>query len=179
MATFTDWIKQMNQIGNTTDPTQVYTRKSPMELMILQQAMGQKADAGNLAGFAVGKFLRGLFDDWKERYDARGTLNRMAEMNPNKRNEMLAFLEKNNPTQYQRMQEYLAKHDGTWDTWNKTPQPTSSTTAPTTPTTTPTKNLLGDTSSWTKYLPDTNTDYKWDWNKPLYEAGWQRNDLRF
>ena len=53
---------------------QTTSRKSPLELMIMQQAMAQNADAKTLAGFAFGKLLRGIFDDWKERYTARGDL---------------------------------------------------------------------------------------------------------
>ena len=55
-------------------------RKSPLELMIAQQAMAQKADAKTLAGFAFGKLLRGIFDDWKERYTARGDLKALDNM---------------------------------------------------------------------------------------------------
>ena len=56
----------------TTAAPATTARKSPMELMIMQQAMAQNGDAKTLFGFAIGKLLRGLFDDWKERYDARG-----------------------------------------------------------------------------------------------------------
>lgn len=108
----TDFIKQ----AQAQQPTATaggydlsHLKRSPMELLIMQQAMAQKADAKTLAGFALGKLLRGLFDDWKSRYDARGMLNRMAEMDPNARNKMLAFLEQNNPTQHQRMLDYLSK----------------------------------------------------------------------
>ena len=164
----TDWIK-MNQQGTT--PAPVSTRKTPLELLIAQQAMAQKADPNTMAGFALGKLLRGLFDDWKERYDARGTLNRMAEMDENKRSEILSFLEKNNPTQYQRTQEYLAKNNGTWNGWGKSSQ------APTQPT----QKLLGDTDFWSQRTPTEpwRDDENWNkWRNIFSGTGWQ-NGLRF
>ena len=179
------------KIQQPVSNTPVNTKKSPMELLIAQQAMAQKADANTMVGFALGKLLRGLFDDWKERYDARGTLNRMAEMDPNKRNEILAFLEKYNPPQHQRMQEYLAKNNGTWDGWNNSPQNTA---APTIQTPQQdnsgvnsnaravqqtTANLLGDTDFWTQRTQMTNTDDDWNkWRNLFNGVGWQ-NGLRF
>ena len=161
----------------------------------MQQSMAQNADSKTLAGLAIGKLLRGLFDDWKERYDARDVLNQMAAMEENKRKEMLAYLEKTNPTQHRRMQEYLAKNDGTWGTWKNSPQPAPQTTSNTAaPTQAPqqsefsgvnpnaravqqtTQKLLGDTDFWQPWDNDRN----WNkWGNLFSGAGWQQNGLRF
>ena len=189
MATLNQMFQPIN--SGTANTTPATTRKSPLELMIAQQAMAQNADAKTLAGFAFGKLLRGIFDDWKERYDARGLLNRMAEMDPNKRNEMLDYLAQYNPAQHQRMQEYLAKNDGTWADWNNQTQSTPRISNPTTPQTTvppiqtpqqseisgfnpnartvqqTTKKLLGDTDFLNQR--EVTTDEPWqddaNWNQ--------------
>ena len=72
MATFQ--VRQPTFQQQQQPSSERYARKSPLELMIMQQAMAQNADAKTLAGFAFGKLLRGIFDDWKERYTARGDL---------------------------------------------------------------------------------------------------------
>lgn len=123
MATLNDWIKQMQQPSGVADPYQ-HLKKSPMELLIMQQAMAQRADPSTLAGFAVGKLLRGLFNDWKERYDARGLLNDInALKDPNQRAEALANLEKTNSPLSQTAQRYLREDNGT--KWGNLAQPSA------------------------------------------------------
>ena len=163
------------------------TKKSPLELMVMQHAMAQNSDPNTMMGLALGRLLRGLFDDWKERYDARGLLNRMAEMDENKRAEILANLAKYNPTQYQRTQEYLAKKGGTWDTWQNPPQPapqTADTTAlvSQTPPTSDLSginlnararqpNLLGDTDFWKQRV--TTPENNWNqWSDVFKRVRW-------
>ena len=176
MATLTDWIKQMNQIGAVNNSAPNSTRKSPMELMIMQQAMGQKADADNLAGFAFGKLLRGLFDDWKERYDARGLLNDInAIEDPNKRTEAFANLEKNNPRQYQIAQGYMNNPNSKWAGLQQTPE-VSGINSNARAVQKTTGKLLGDTD----FLGQTwREDENWNkWGNLLNGVGWQ-NGLRF
>ena len=51
MATLTDWIKQ-SQAGTANNPAPNYTRKSPMELLIMQQSMEQNADSKTVPLYA-------------------------------------------------------------------------------------------------------------------------------
>lgn len=110
----TDWIQQMqrNQAGTANDRASYSTRKSPMELMIMQQAMAQNADSKTLAGFAFGKLLRGLFDGWKSRYDARGAQNdRILDPNtpPEERNKLLEQIGLDNPNRAERLMRQLGE----------------------------------------------------------------------
>ena len=176
----TDWIKQMNQKGTTTAP--VSTKKTPMELLIAQQAMAQKADANTMTGFALGKLLRGLFDDWKERYDARGLLNDVnALKDKNKQAEALANIEKTNPQQHQLMQDYINEDGSKWASLRQNPTEVSSINqnaravqqAPT--------KLLGDTDFWSQRTTSEpwRDDENWNkWRNLFSGTGWQ-NGLRF
>ena len=162
----TDWIK-MNQTGTTTAP--VSTKKTPMELLIAQQAMAQKADANTMTGFALGKLLRGLFDDWKERYNARGLLNDVnALKDRNKQSDALANIEKTNPQQYQLMQGYMNEDGSKWANLQQNSNQ-------------PTQKLLGDTDFWSQRTTSEpwRDDENWNkWRNLFSGTGWQ-NGLRF
>lgn len=140
-----------------------------MELLIAQQAMAQKADANTMAGFALGKLLRGLFNDWKERYDARGLLNDVnALKDKNKQAEALANLEKTNPQQHQLAQSYIDEDGSKWASLRQAP-------------TQPTQKLLGDTDFWSQRTTTEpwRDDENWNkWRNLFSGTGWQ-NGLRF
>ena len=86
-------------------------------------------------GFAVGKLLRELFNDWKERYDARGAQNdRILDPNtpPEVRNKLLEEIGLSNPGRAERLRGQLAERgiiDGDTPQANLSP-PISSTPAP-------------------------------------------------
>lgn len=61
---------QIFQVSGT--PTQQTKGISPFEQMMARLNAANNMDWQTLLGFGVGRLLRGLFDDWKERYDARG-----------------------------------------------------------------------------------------------------------
>lgn len=81
MPTTQEIAMQMRNFGNLdptrNDPANANNngKKSEWEKLLAQMAMAQKMDARTMAGFALGKLLRQIFDNWKERYDARGDLN--------------------------------------------------------------------------------------------------------
>ena len=175
----TDWIKQMNQQGTT--PAPVSTRKTPMELLIAQQAMAQKADANTMTGFALGKLLRGLFNDWKERYDTRGILNEIKARKEEDQAAALANLEKTKPQLYQLAQGYINEDGSKWANLRQNPTEVSSINqnaravqqAPT--------KLLGDTDFWSQRTTSEpwRDDENWNkWRNLFSGTGWQ-NGLRF
>ena len=152
-----DWIKA-NQVANT--PAQ--TARNPMELLIAQQAMAQKADASTLAGFALGKLLRGLFDDWKSRYDARGLLNDVnALKDTNKQAEILANLEKTNPQQYRLAQSYINEDGSKWADLRQNPPDVSGINQNTRAVQQAPVKLLGDTNWLNKPWADNANWDKW------------------
>ena len=174
----TDWIK-MNQTGTTTAP--VSTKKTPMELLIAQQAMAQKADANTMTGFALGKLLRGLFNDWKERYDTRGILNEIKARKEEDQAAALANLEKTKPQLYQLAQGYINEDGSKWANLRQNPTEVSSINqnaravqqAPT--------KLLGDTDFWSQRTTSEpwRDDENWNkWRNLFSGTGWQ-NGLRF
>lgn len=175
----TDWIK-MNQPGTT--PAPVSTRKTPMELLIAQQAMAQKSDAGTLAGFALGKLLRGLFNDWKERYDARGLLNDVnALKDKNKQAEALANIEKTNPQQYQLAQGYINEDGSKWASLQQNPTEVSGINQNARAVREAPAKLLGDTDFWSQRTTSEpwRDDENWNkWRNLFNGTGWQ-NGLRF
>ncbi|MBQ6298643.1 MAG: hypothetical protein IJK81_13345 [Selenomonadaceae bacterium] len=161
------------------------TRKSPLELMVMQQAMAQNSDPNTMFGLALGKLLRGLFDDWKSRYDARDVMKGVANFKENDRNEFLSRLSATNPQQHQIIQKYLAKNGGNWDAWKNPPQTTSDTTAlvnQTPPTSDlsginltargrTNSNLLGDIDFWKQRV--TTPENNWNqWSNLFNRAGW-------
>lgn len=120
----TDFIKQ----AQAQQPTATaggydlsHLKRSPMELLIMQQAMAQKADAKTLAGFALGKLLRGLFDDWKSRYDTRGVLNEIKSRKEEDQAAALANLEKTDPQQYRLAQGYINEDGSKWASLRQNP----------------------------------------------------------
>ena len=78
MPTTQEIAMQMRNFGNLdptrNDPANNNGKKSEWEKLLAQMAMAQKMDARTMAGFALGKLLRQLFDNWKENFDARGDL---------------------------------------------------------------------------------------------------------
>ena len=198
MATLTDWIKQMqNQAGTTANPAPT-TRKSPMELMVTQQAMAQNSDAKTLAGLAIGKLLRGLFDDWKSRYDARGAQNdRILDPNtpPEERNKLLEQIGLDDASRAERLARQAGERGINVDyipqvnsppTTSGVPAPQSQIPqAPQTPqrpeiggfnpnaraVQQATAKLLGDTDFWTQRATETDTPQTQPWDDA---ANWDK-----
>lgn len=73
-------INQMRAYGNI-DPEKNNDKKSAWEKMMAQLSMAQKMSPDTMAGFALGRLLRGGFDQWKENYDKRGELKAQEALN--------------------------------------------------------------------------------------------------
>ncbi|MBR0287461.1 MAG: hypothetical protein IJQ82_00630 [Selenomonadaceae bacterium] len=137
--------------------------RTPWEMMMAQLAMSSQTNPQTLAGFGVGKLLRGLFDDWKGNYDARRFINdRLAGMNEQDRAEALKTLEQYNPDQYQRTMKYLDK----MGIGNISPQINSETTAQLSQQAVP--KLLGDNPFSKTAVEQINInpwEDEYNWNK--------------
>ena len=172
MATFK--VQQTQPVSNTPA-----IRKSPLELLIAQQAMAQNADANTMAGFALAKLLRGLFDDWKSRYDARGILNEIKARKAEDQAAALANLEKTNPQQYQLMQGYINADGSKWASLRQTPPQTTGVNQNARAVQQAPAKLLGDTD-WLKRNDFNFSEYNSNSLDDILRgtgAGWWRNGL--
>lgn len=171
-----DWIKA-SQMGTaaTEQQSPFSLKKSPMELLIAQQAMAQKADAKTLAGFALGKLLRGLFDDWKSRYDARGVLNEIKSRKEEDQAAALANLEKTNPEQYRLAQGYINEDGSKWASLRQNPPDVSGINQSARAVQQAPAKLLGDTN-WAQ--EPWNDKANWDKWKTLTDVGGWGSGLR-
>lgn len=121
-----------NQIFQASrSPARQNQVQSPFEQMMTRLAMVNNMDWRTLLGFGAGQLLRGLFDDWKANYNARGYAKEyLADLNPEERTEALSKLEQSNPDFYRRTLKYFDKLGiGS----SSTPQTTSNTATPMTP----------------------------------------------
>ena len=121
-----------NQIFQASgSPARQNQGQSPFEQMMTRLAMANNMDWRTLLGFGTGRLLRGLFDDWKANYNARGYVKEyLADLNPKERGEALTKLEQSNPDLYQHTLKYL---DKLGIDSSSTPQNTSNIAAPITP----------------------------------------------
>lgn len=124
--------------------------------------------------------MRGLFDYWKERYDARGDLNTIDNMKASEREEALARIAQNNPKRHQIMQGYINEPGSKWTDLRQNPAPqpgTGNVNQNARVGQQATRNLLGDTD-WPQKQPWQDNENWNKWKNPFNGVEWG-NGLRF